>query len=126
MGHLLRFFLKFISFTILIAIILDAGNAKFPTYFLYRWQIELLIFFFLSGGLIHVILSTFVKKQPEKFVLVYMSVTTIKFLLLLSLVAFVIVKFRDTAIPFACNFQILYFMYSAFELWQFLPYLNKK
>lgn len=126
MGHLIRFFLQFISFTVIVAFMLKSGASRLPAYFSYQWQLELIFFFFVSGGLIHVILSTFVKKQPEKFVLVYMSVTVTKFLLLLSLVAFVIVKFNDTAIPFAVNFLILYFLYTAFELWHFLPYLNKK
>lgn len=125
MKHLAFFFLKSILLFFFTYLILLAGANWFPAYFLYEHQILIVSFFFITGIIAHITVSLLGQK-PERFTLVYLAASTIKLLLSLSIVAYVSVKLRETALQFAVNFLTAYFLFTIFEIAQYLKFLNPK
>jgi hypothetical protein len=101
-----------------------AGAKWLPAYFLYTHQTIILAYFFTTGIIAHLIIHFFGGKA-ERFVLVYMSVSTIKLLLSFSVVTFIAVKLKETGLFFAMNFLLSYLIFTAFEIAQYLKLLKQ-
>lgn len=121
---LLSYTVKTVGISTFAYLTILAGAKLAPAYFLYNHQ-PIIIFYFLSISILGHIGIYFLGNKPEKFTLVYLSISTTKLLLSFSLVAFIAVKMRDSAFQFACNFLSAYLFFMIFEISETIKFLKQ-
>ncbi len=125
MKHLLFFCLKSTATSTLTYLIILAGSHWAPAYFLYDYQLLIVVYFFITSLIGHSTIALLGTKA-ERFTLVYMAVSTIKLLLSFSIVAVIATKQKDTALFFAINFLTSYLIFTVFEINEFVKFLKQE
>lgn len=94
-----------------------------------RFQSDLLlvlwVFFVLTTGFIHYILTTASAKDPKRFVGYFMGITALKlFGYLIIIVIYALLK-KEAALGFTLWFLTLYLLYSGFEVVMLMKHFKK-
>lgn len=85
----------------------------------------LLLFFIAVTAITHIILLRAAEKSPQKFVMLFMTITGIRLFGYLTVILVYAVIMREAALGFTLLFLILYFLFSAFEVSTLLRHFKK-
>jgi len=120
-----QFFYKSTILTIIVFII---GAIVYTTIFKQFYLSVLpfmVLFFYVLTNLVHAYLIKIAGKLSAKFTAQYMATNFIKmFLYLAGAIVYVIFN-KDNAKPFFVNFLLLYFVYTGFEVYEYLKIVKQ-
>ncbi len=86
----------------------------------------LLFFFYLFTITVHYILLKSSKKRISQFSSIFMLLLTFKLIVYFLIIIFYLLVIKNNIIPFTIVFIILYFIYTAFEVFSIVNYLKKQ
>lgn len=94
-----------------------------------RFQSDLLltlwVFFVLTTGFIHYLLTTVSAKDPKRFVGYFMGITAIKLFGYLIIIVIYALLMKEEALGFTLWFLTLYLLYSGFEVVMLMKHFKK-
>lgn len=94
-----------------------------------RFQSDLLlalwVFFVLTTGFIHYILTTVSAKDPKRFVGYFMGITALKLFGYLIIIVIYALLMKEAALGFTLWFLTLYLLYSGFEVVMLMKHFKK-
>lgn len=94
-----------------------------------RFQSDLLlvlwVFFVLTTGFIHYLLTTVSAKDPKRFIGYFMGITALKLFGYLIIIVIYALLMKEAALGFTLWFLTLYLLYSGFEVVMLMKHFKK-
>lgn len=110
-----KFLFSLLIFTVVISLLLVAGELIFPDIFISPLKWPILAIFLISSTLQHYIMLKPENQQANKTVRIFMAASAIKLMVFLMIIVLLILIFRKQAIMIVVWFLSFYTLFTVFE-----------
>lgn len=111
-----RFLMQHTFLAIVTFIAAYIWNIAMPAPYQSYYPYLLIVFFYVSTSLLHLMLSRSSSGNPQQFIRMFIASITIKFMVYLMIIILFLFINRKDAVPFIVSFLILYLIFTSFEV----------